>query len=62
MLHAAKWLLVASIPYPLQHKPAALSNVETSQLQDLIAIVTAVIQAESTQQTAAFQTEVANLT
>ena len=45
-----------------QHKPAALSSIATSLLQDLLAIVMAVIQAESIQQTAAFQTEVAELT
>lgn len=40
---------------------ATLSNI-TSQLQGLLAIVTAAVQAESTKQTAAFQTEVAKLT
>jgi len=40
---------------------ATLSNI-TSQLQDLLATVMTAIQAESTKQKAAFQTEVAKLT
>jgi hypothetical protein len=38
---------------------ANLSNITTSQLQDLLTTVMAAIQAESCKQTAAFQTEVA---
>jgi len=45
-----------------QYKPAALSSIATSQLQDLLATVMAVTHADSTQQTAAFQIEVAKLT
>jgi myo-inositol-1-phosphate synthase len=39
-----------------------LSNIATSQSQDLLATVMAVILAESIKQTAAFQTEAAKLT
>jgi len=39
-----------------------LSNITTSQLQDLLATVMTAIQAESSKHTAAFQTEVAKLT
>jgi len=38
-----------------------LSNITTSQLQDLLATVMTAIQAESSKQMAAFQTEVAKL-
>ena len=41
---------------------ATLSNITSSQLQELLATVMAAIQAESSKQTAAFQTEVAKLT
>jgi len=41
---------------------ANLSNITTSQLQDLLTTVMAAIQAESCKQTGAFQTEVAKLT
>jgi hypothetical protein len=40
---------------------ATLSNISTSHLQDLLATVMTAIQAESSKQTAAFQTEVAKL-
>jgi hypothetical protein len=39
-----------------------MSNITTSQLQDLFATVMTAIQTESNKQTAAFQTEVAKLT
>jgi hypothetical protein len=45
-----------------QHRPAALSSIATSQLQDLHATVRAVTDADSIQQTASFQIEVAKLT
>jgi hypothetical protein len=41
---------------------AAMSNVTTSQLQDLFAAVMAAIQTESNKQTAAFQTEIVKMT
>jgi hypothetical protein len=41
---------------------ATMSNITTSQLQDLLATVMTAIQTESNKQTAAFQTEVAKLT
>ena len=41
---------------------ATLSNITTSQLQDLLATVMAAIQVKNTKQTAAFPTEVAKLT
>jgi hypothetical protein len=41
---------------------ATLSNIASSQLEDLLATVMAAVQAESTKQTAAVQTEVAKLT
>ena len=41
---------------------ATLANITTLQLQDLLATVMTAIQAESSKQTAAFQTELAKLT
>ena len=41
---------------------ASLPNITTSQLQDLLATVMTAIQAKSSKETAAFQTEVAELT
>ena len=41
---------------------ATLSNITTSKLKDLLATVMAAVQAGSTKQTAAFQTEVVKLT
>jgi DNA anti-recombination protein RmuC len=46
----------------LDNNNATLSNITTSQSQDLLTTVMAAIQAESIKQTAAFQTEVAKLT